>query len=218
MAQAFETTYKRYHRKHDIDRRSLLKPVDRFADILPESGKWLIIQSLEEQKESGLPLTEVENAVKQMYRKRLYSVYQLAYCSKDIPKEEYIQEASENELVKLADELYKRGDPPVLPTRPGARRVFGYLRPAYTYTPLTMYQLVHGKTAYKLLKKGLPPNNSSDSQGGTATESVAKAADVDDSPKKALKDFPAGTISTPKVKSSPGKHELVKEGCRCPCN
>lgn len=156
MAQAFETTYKRYYRKHEIDRRHLLKPVDRFADILPESGNWLIIKSLEEQKQSGLPLTEVENAVKAMYRKRLYSTYQLDYCSKEIPKEEFITDTSENELLRTAKELYSTKEGPVLPTRPTARRIFGYLRPAYTYTPLTMYQLVHGKTAFGILKDGFP--------------------------------------------------------------
>lgn len=30
--------------------------------------------------------------------------------------------------------------------------MFGYLRPSYCYTPLTMYQLVHSKFGYDVLK------------------------------------------------------------------
>lgn len=220
MAQAFETTYKRYYRNHNINRRNLIRPVDRFAELLPESGNWLIIKSLEEQKQSGLPLTEVENAVKNMYRQRLYSTYQLAYCSKDIPKEEYILETSENELLRLADELYAKKSGPVLPTRPTSRRVFGYLRPAYTYTPLTMYQLVHGKTAYRILKYGTEaaydlPRLNEKLEGARGMKEIKpeeqiEAAENIPSDQHVLKESPGHIDLIPKPKSSTVK-------CVCSC-
>lgn len=43
-----------------------------------------------------------------------------------IPKEEFIQETSENELLWSANELYKYKDGPVLPVRPTTRRGNNY--------------------------------------------------------------------------------------------
>ncbi|KAK5643978.1 hypothetical protein RI129_007823 [Pyrocoelia pectoralis] len=153
MAQAFTTTYQKYHRQHAIERRKSLRPVDRFALELPEGGNWIVHKKVGEDDEGGVGLQAALAAIHQMNRGRLWSTYQVHYCAGMIPKDSSGEEdgPTGNAILIHGNRIYGPKTQKIPPPLPTSKRVYGYIRPSRMYYPITTYEVTHGKVGYDIL-------------------------------------------------------------------
>ncbi|XP_018332410.1 uncharacterized protein LOC108741931 [Agrilus planipennis] len=160
MAQAFITKNMETYRWPEISKRKSLKPTDKLAESLPEGDIWIVRKALGEAKEGEQEddaLKIAQAKVKEMYRKRILSTYQVDYCHGLLKGDEVPISAEDLEfqLIETCREYYKPRTQKIMPPLPTSRRLLGYIRPTNMYTPLTEYQAVYGYAGYKILEKNI---------------------------------------------------------------
>lgn len=145
---AFISTYQADYRKKTFIKSTLAKEnLDEYK-ILPEGAVWLDTKI--NVKDVGLELSIQK--IKEMYRKRMKSVYRTDYDGQtsfeaDPADGESKEEVGDHMLVTCKKLKLSKEKDPVLPPLIGARKLFGYMNPKYFHTNLTEYEEEHGVNA-----------------------------------------------------------------------
>ncbi|CAH1979859.1 unnamed protein product [Acanthoscelides obtectus] len=160
MAQGYITSYINDYRRHDEKREPPIIPGDMRFHCDDDKALWM------DESEFGVgdisDLTKGAAMLKMMRMRRMISTYRQHYCeekpkqdgSEEMEKEPFAEDLGfENALLENCKILYGRKTKKLLPPITTGRRINGYMRSSRFYTPLTVYQKVHGQVGYKILER-----------------------------------------------------------------
>nr|CAI5859275.1 unnamed protein product [Callosobruchus analis] len=159
MAQAYITSYVNDYRRHFQGREPPIYPDDARFDCDEDKDFWMSTKMHEAEDEADL--IKGKALLHRMRMGRMISTYRHHYC-----KERPMREPSdlaigpdvedvgfEHALLENCKALFGRRSRKLLPPITTGRHINGYMRTSRFYTPLTVYQRVHGQLAYKVMEQ-----------------------------------------------------------------
>ncbi|VEN36968.1 unnamed protein product [Callosobruchus maculatus] len=159
MAQAYITSYINDYRRYHQKREAPIFPDDVRFDCDQDKEFWMSskVHGIEDESD----LIKGEAMLHRMRMGRMISSYRYDYC-KEKPKKEPTDLTMgpaeedvgfEDALIEHCKALFEKKSRKLLPPLTTGRHINGYMRTSRFYTPLTVYQRVHGQLAYKVLEK-----------------------------------------------------------------